>query len=532
MFWLLKDFDLFSVLLRAASLALEALTLGGVAFLLVAAVPSKIAPDSLRTLRSTASHAALALAVVQVLSIAVECAILIGGSGFRFLQITRADFFIWGTLLILSALALFLLMRASSRGTLLACAPLTLLVLLSELGMSHAASRLDHRGILLAFTAFHHIGAAAWIGAMPYMLLTLRREENPAAAKRYVPRFSTMAICSVSLLLIGGIGMSFFYVGSWQSVYGTTYGVMLLAKTYLFLLIVGMGAGNFFLVRKIERAPAPLLVRLRRFSEAEIGLGFTAILTAASLTSQPPAVDLVQDRLTIHEIVERMHWEKPRLTSPPVQALAPPGSLRQGIQESLFSAYENDANDRAWSEYNHHWAGVIVLAAGCLALLARSQRFRWAQYWPLLFIGLAIFIILRADPENWPLGPRSFWGSFSAPDVLQHRTYALLITGFAIFEWAVETNRLKWQPATYIFPLLCAAGGALLITHSHPQANLKDSMLIEMTHTPIALLGATAGWSRWLELRLPQKRDSKIASYIWPVCLILVGILLLDYRES
>jgi copper resistance protein D len=80
--------------------------------------------------------------------------------------------------------------------------------------------------------------------------------------------------------------------------------------------------------------------------------------------------------------------------------------------------------------------------------------------------------------------------------------------------------------------LLCAAGGALLMTHSHPLKNLKDSMLVELSHTPIALLGATAGWSRWLELRLPDKRDSKIASYIWPVCLILVGVVLLDYREA
>jgi len=532
LFWLLKDFDLLSVLLRAASLALEALTLGGVAFLLVAAGPSHVAPEVLGRLRTATTRAALALAMVQILSIAVSSAIVMGGSGFSFLQVSTADYFICGMVLTVSALALVLLMRRPSAGTCIACTVIAMLILGSELGMSHAASRLDHRPILLLFTAFHHAGAAAWIGAMPFLLMTLRREEDSAAARRCVRRFSAMAICSVSLLLVGGVGMAFFYVGSWQGIYGTTYGVMLLAKIYLFLLIVAMGAGNFFLVRQIERAPASLLVRLRRFSEAEIGLGFTAILTAASLTSQPPAVDLVQDRLTAHEIVDRMHWEKPRLTSPPVQALAPPGTLRQGIQEFLFSAYQNDENDRAWSEYNHHWAGLIVIAAGLLALLARFRQFKWAQYWPLLFIGLAVFIVLRADPENWPLGPRSFWGSFSSPDVLQHRMYALLITGFAVFEWAVETNRLKWQPASYIFPLLCAAGGALMMTHSHPQANLKDSMLIEMSHTPIALLGATAGWSRWLELRLPQKRNSKIASYIWPVCLILVGILLLAYREA
>ena len=520
------------MLLRAASLALEALTVGGVVFLLVAAVPSGIAPEGLRGLRTATSRAALALAVVQVLAIAVNSAILIGGSGLSFIKVISANFFIWGSLVAVSALALFALMRASSRQTLFASTPFALLILLSETAMSHAAARLDQRAMLLAFTACHHVGAAAWIGAMPFLLMALRREQDAAAAARYVRRFSPMAICSVSLLLVGGLGMAYFYVGSWQGLYGTTYGVMLLAKVYLFLLIVGMGAGNFFLVRQIERAPAPLLVRLRRFSEAEIGLGFTAILTAASLTSQPPAVDLVQDRLTAHEIVDRMHWEMPRLTSPPIQALAPPGTLRQGIEESLFSAYQNDANDRAWSEYNHHWAGLIVLTAGLLALLGRYQRFKWAQHWPLLFIGLAVFIVLRADPENWPLGPRSFWGSFSAPDVLEHRTYALLITGVAIFEWAVETNRIKWQSASYIFPLLCAAGGALLMTHSHPQANLKDSMLIEMSHTPIALLGATAGWSRWLELRLPQRRGSKIASYIWPICLILVAIILLDYREA
>jgi putative copper resistance protein D len=532
LFWLLKDFDLFSVVLRAVSLALEALAVGGVAYLLVVALPSHIERENLCRLRIATSWAALALAVVQVLAIAVSFAILIGGSGFSFLDVATADFSLWGTLLSGSALIVFLLMRASSRATLLAAAPFALLVLLSSVGMSHAASRLDHRPILLIFTAFHHIGSAAWIGAMPFLLIALRREEDRAKAGQYARRFSAMAICSVSLLLVGGVGMSLFYVGSLPGVYGTTYGVMLLAKVYLFLVIIGMGSGNFFLVRQIERAPAPLLVRLRRFSEAEIGLGFTALLVAASLTSQPPAADLIHDRLTAHEIVERMRWVKPRLTSPPIQALAPPGTLRQGIQESLYSAWQNDENDRAWSEYNHHWAGIIVLFAGLLALLARSPRFRWAQYWPLLFIGLAVFIVLRADPENWPLGPRSFWGSFSSPDVLQHRLYAVLITAFAIFEWAVETGRLKSAAASYVFPVLCAAGGALMMTHSHPQANLKDSMLIEMSHTPIALLGATAGWSRWLELRLPQKQDSKIASYVWPVCLALVGILLLDYRES
>lgn len=533
MIWLLKDFDLLSVLLRAASLAMEALTLGGVAFLLFVALPGRIAVETVSRLRAGTAWAAMALAITEVFSITVSSAILIGGSGFSFRDVATADFFFLGALLVSGALALFFLMRAPARKALFACAPFALLVLVASVGMSHAAARLDNRWILLGLTSLHHIGTAAWIGAMPFLLAALRRERDQAAVGRYARRFSTMAIVSVSLLVLGGVGMAFFYIGSWQGVYGTTYGLMMLAKIYLLLLILGMGAGNFFLVRQIQRAPSRLLVRLRRFSEAEIGLGFTAILAAASLTSQPPAVDLKQGRLTTHEIVERMRWVEPRLSSPPLKALVPPTSIQVAVENSLFSSGSvNDANDRAWSEYNHHWAGLIVLTAGLLAFLARSQRLRWAHHWPLLFIALAVFILLRADPENWPLGPRPFWASFSAPDVLQHRLYALLITAFAIFEWAVETGRVKSRAASYIFPLMCAAGGALLLTHSHALGNIKAETLAEMSHTPIALLGATAGWSRWLELRLPEKRDSRIASYVWPVCLVLVGIVLVDYRES
>src|SRR6201992_2317088 len=341
-----------------------------------------------------------------------------------------------------------------------------------------------------------------------------------------------MAIASVSLLVLGGIGMAIFYVGSWQGVYGTTYGVMMLAKVYLLLLILGMGAGNFFLGRQLERAPAPLLVRLRRFSEVEIGLGLTAILAAASLTSQPPAVDLTRDRLTSHEIVERMRWVQPRLTSPPLKALVPPTSIQVAVRDSLFSSgNENDANDSAWSEYNHHWAGGIVLAAGLPALPARSKRFKWAQHWRLLFIGLAVFILLRADPENWPLGPRPFWASFSSPDVLQHRLYALLITAFALFEWAVETGRLRARWAAFIFPGMCALGAVVLLTHNHAASDTTEDLLASLSHTPIALLGATAGWGRWLELRLPPGRASRIAGRIWPLLLAAVGLILLNYRE-
>jgi putative copper resistance protein D len=345
----------------------------------------------------------------------------------------------------------------------------------------------------------------------------------------------------VGILVFAGVGLSWYYAGSWQGMYGTSYGVLLSAKIILTMLMLTLGAGNFYVLRRVETEPGPLLFRLRRFSEVEIGLGFTVILAAASLTAQSPSVDeMPQDMLTGPQVVERMEWRWPSFHTPAVAQLAPPTPLSVAVREATYTGGSaSDANDRAWSEYNHHWAGLIVLAAGVLALFSRLPRQEWARYWPLLFLGLSIFLLLRADPECWPLGPRPFWASFTAPDVLEHRLYAVLIAVFAVFECGVQTGRLGWSRARFVFPVLCAAGGALLLTHTHGLGGGTDEVFAELSHTPIALLGAMAGWGRWLELRLDEpgavvqtSRHRRIMAWVWPVCLILIGILLLDYRES
>ena len=537
MIWLLKDFDLLSVLLRAASLAFEALTVGGLLFLFLVALPAGMETAQLVRIRRAVSWAALGMLVAQCCDNGIDSAILVGGSALPFASVMHATFFIAGSIGAAASALLFFLLRSRGRTTLYACIPLGFMVLGASLTVSHAVSRLDHRPLLVLLTGLHHLGTAGWVGAMVFLLAALRESETDGLSTRLARRYSTLAIVSVISLIGAGIGLSYFYIGSWAGVYGTSYGAMVTAKVYLMLTMLLLGAGNYRLLRGDAVISRGLLVNLRRFSEAEIGLGLTAVLAAASLTSQPPAIDLKQDRLSGHEIYARMHWETPRLTSPPITALAVPASMDYAIAAAQYGAGgKSDANDRAWSEYNHHWAGMIVLAAALLAFVHRFTRYKWlrrvASNWPLLFIGLAVFILLRADPENWPLGPRSFWQSFSSPDVLEHRTYALLISCFAIFEWAVENHVLRSKKAAYVFPMICAMGGAVLLTHSHGLGNVKEEMLAELSHTPIAVLGATAGWGRWIELRLPGQRVARIASYIWPVCLMLVGIILLAYRES
>jgi putative copper resistance protein D len=74
--------------------------------------------------------------------------------------------------------------------------------------------------------------------------------------------------------------------------------------------------------------------------------------------------------------------------------------MREATEKAQFvSGTTNDPTDIAWSEYNHHWAGLIVLLCGGLALLAHGGV-RWARHWPLAFMALAFFIVLRADSET------------------------------------------------------------------------------------------------------------------------------------
>jgi putative copper resistance protein D len=544
---LLDLFGYLSIILHGLTIIGQSMAIGGVLFLVLLARPLNGSATTSPMERDTtriAVWSCAGLAGAEMLALAMQLAVLAGTLHLPVSDLIDAQSSLASLVKLGATLTLAAVLRFVPRPPAALLLPLCALELAAATLTTHAAARLDHRPLLLAVEALHQLGAAIWIGGLPCFLAALARSRDGRAARRIGARFSRLSIAGVACIVGSGIVMAVLYVGAWSAFYGTAYGIMVGAKIAMLGMLLLLGAANFRLVERLRADPATDFTQMRRFAEVEIGIGFTVFFAAASLTSVPPAIDQFNDRVRWHEVVERNtpHW--PRMRSPDHDVLALPALQAQLDRDAAARAAQpaaaftpgagvlppRNAADIAWSEYNHHWAGIFLLVVGLLALAQQAGQ-RWARHWPLVFLGLAVFLFLRSDPEVWPLGTEGVFVSLRDVEVLQHRFFVILVVAFALFEWRVRAGKLGGTKAAWVFPLLTAAGGALLLTHSHAIANIHDQVLIELTHTPLALLGITAGWARWLELRLAPP-ISRWAGWIWPVCLVLVAALLLLYREA
>ena len=515
------------VLLRGLALCGQALVIGGVLFALIVLRPAAQERPGLwhllRRSRLLIAIGAAGAATAQALSLTTQVSQLADERGWPLREILSTSYFEASLVRIAACLGVIIVAWAFRRddghrgwGSLLA---LVAVLAVGSALTSHAAGRVEHRGLLLTLDGLHQVAVAAWVGGLAHLTaVAFSKGAGPWPAQA-LRRFSALALTAVTILVAAGLGLTLYYVDGFPALIGTAYGMMLSTKVVILGGLLVLGALNFTAVRGLRDTDDVLPLRLRRFVEVELGLGLTVLFAAASLTSLPPAVDVVRDRATLAEVATRFTPRMPSLSSPRLADMP--------VDDP--HAPRTDA-DRAWSEYNHHFAGFFVLAMGVLAV-CQAGGGRWARHWPLLFLGLAVFLLIRNDPGSWPLGPQGFWEGLAIPEVLQHRIFVLLVVAFGIFEWAVRTGRLRSPGWALIFPVLCAVGGGLLLTHSHASLNLKDEYLIEVTHAPLGVLAMIVGWGRWLELRL-SPREGRIPSQIWPVAFTLIGALLIIYRES
>jgi putative copper resistance protein D len=514
------------VVLRGLALSGQAVAMGGAFFVLLVMRPAARENPAWnpreRRARLLVAAGAAVVVVAQALAIVVQLASLADGTGWPLQAVVATSFFrasIAKALVCLLIIAYVFAPRRSEGGGWPGLVGLSLLLALCAAWTSHAAARLEHRAPLLALDALHQLATGVWVGGLLHLVVAAAREADRPWPEALLRRFSALSLTAVAALTVSGVGLALYYIDGVHALLGTGYGLMVLTKVVMLAVLCVLGATNFLAVRSLATSPGVSLLGLRRFVEVELGLGLTVFFAAASLTSLPPAVDVVTDRATFAEVGTRFTPQWPSLSSPPLEAL--PLGDREAPRTD---------QDRAWSEYNHHVAGLFVLAMGLLAILNRLGL-GWARHWPLIFLVMAVFLLIRDDPGSWPLGPQGFWEGMTYADVLQHRLFVLLVVAFGIFEWMVRSGRLSSPRSALVFPLLCVVGGSLLLTHSHASLSLKSEYLIEVTHAPLGVVALLIGWARWLELRLPAARD-RLPGQLWATGLAVIGVLLLLYRES
>jgi copper transport protein len=121
----------------------------------------------------------------------------------------------------------------------------------------HAESQSPVRLLNVTDQWVHMLAAAVWVGGLVWLLLGLRSLDGVARASA-VRRFSQMAFAAVALLAVTGILRAVPEVGSAGALVSTSFGVTLLVKSGLFVVLMGVAWRNRYrLVPRIAgSAPA------------------------------------------------------------------------------------------------------------------------------------------------------------------------------------------------------------------------------------------------------------------------------------
>ena len=405
-------------------------------------------------------------------------------------------------------------------------------LIISGAWLVHGAGRFDDKLLLMSLTVLHQLGAALWLGGIAQLLSiwSYKRRTPPIDPQWSVllSRFSIIGGSAVIVLLATGIPMGWIYIQSWTGLIGTGYGNLLSVKLVLLSFVLCFAAFNFNAARHYVRLGSNIATtnRVPYFIEAEAFILISIIFTAAALSSQPPSADIPNLTASFQEVAETFKPRIPRTTSPTHQELLAGEAGRTAIIGQTPSTAATD-----WSDYNHNMSGIILCVMTLIGMLSYTSHYRWTQFWPLGFVGLSIFLFFRSDAESWPLGPLGFWEStLSNGEILQHRISTLLAFLLGVFEFQARKtkNKNSWLP--YLFPILTAFGGLLLLTHSHIGFEAKSEFLIQIGHTLMGALSIIIACGRWLELRL-DGRAARIAGLISVSGIFFIGLILMFYRE-
>jgi hypothetical protein len=210
---------------------------------------------------------------------------------------------------------------------------------------------------------------------------------------------------------------------------------------------------------------------------------------------------------------------------------------------------ETAAQDKAFSEFNHHLAGWFLLSIGILAFLGgiRPELTALTRVWPFLFLFAGLYLAFMSDPGVWPMGRQGWVEAFrSNPEAAQHKIYALLLLALGVIELQRSRGKLHGLLALWAFPALALFGAVLLFFHPHGSgAHDMAGSMPGMHHSGHAMTESMRTVQRehfWFSITgfgvvlfkfLADGRfwNKPFLPYLWPACISALGVLLILYHE-
>jgi copper transport protein len=162
-------------------------------------------------------------------------------------------------------------------------------------GAAGHANQTSPRALSLTLDWLHLLSGSLWVGGLIGLLL-LRR--NVAALVICVPRFSNVALVSVTVLLGSGVIASVVHLPTLASLWQTSYGQAIVVKSVLLIGAMLLAAVNLVRTRPAllrPEPPASAAILLRRLVAGETLLVAGAVAAAAVLSSLPPPPKALAD---------------------------------------------------------------------------------------------------------------------------------------------------------------------------------------------------------------------------------------------
>jgi hypothetical protein len=200
------------------------------------------------------------------------------------------------------------------------------------------------------------------------------------------------------------------------------------------------------------------------------------------------------------------------------------------------AGWEGSIAGIAYSEFNHHLTGMLVLIIGLSELRQALVIPFWA--WTRFLLPGALltsgsFLLIWSDHNAWPIGSLGFIQTFFGSDseIFQHKSYGILSLTVGTTELFRRLGQIRHAVWIAPLPLFAIIGGLMLFAHSHGEH--PSAHKIAMDHTIMGTMAVTAGLSKLLSnwFRSPSHTQSSKWELIWPVLILLIGMQLLLYSE-